>query len=395
MFLPVLKAQGTDEQYARWGKAAEDFGIIGCYAQTEIGHGSNLSNLETTATFMRTSGGGQFILNSPSLSSIKWWIGGLGVISTHALVQAKLIIDSVDYGPHLFIVQIRSLVDHSPLPNVEVGDIGAKFGMAKNDNGWLRFNQAKICRSQLLSRFASVDENGNYNPPVHPKIFYGGMVIIRVQLVEQAWLYLARAVTITSRFFCLLTSRYTTVRRQFLSKSGGDENPVITYPLVKYRLFPLIASCFVFNCVGARTASLFDQMTEQLKSYNADLLPFVHALSSGLKSYFTSYVANAVEESRKICGGSLSSLLAYLCRSRVFQIFWLLSSLHGICCLKYIRGWQRPAYAAIGKIFTQVSQVWDVSPEMAQWKNPVARKLPPACSRFFLRSRKRPSSCCF
>ena len=204
MFIPVLKAQASDEQYAHWGKAAENFEIIGCYAQTEIGHGSNLSNLETTATFVRSSDGGQFVLNSPSLSSLKWWIGGLGVISTHALVQAKLILDGVDHGPHLFIVQIRSLVDHSPMSGVEIGEIGAKFGMAKNDNGWVRFNQMKICRSQLLSRFASVDENGNYNPPVHPKIFYGGMVIIRVQLVEQSWLYLARAVTIAARFSIFL-----------------------------------------------------------------------------------------------------------------------------------------------------------------------------------------------
>lgn len=34
-----------------------------------------------------------------------------------------------DYGPHGFIVQIRSLATHQPLPGVTVGDIGPKFGM--------------------------------------------------------------------------------------------------------------------------------------------------------------------------------------------------------------------------------------------------------------------------
>lgn len=203
MFIPVLKAQASEEQYERWGKAAENFEIIGCYAQTELGHGSNLSKLETTATFVKTQNDGHFILNSPTVSSLKWWVGGLGVICTHALIQAVLIIGSQNHGPHLFIVQIRSLVDHSPMPGVEVGDIGAKFGMTKNDNGWVRFKEAKICRTQLLSRFASIDEDGQYNPPVHPKISYGGMVLIRAQLVQQSWIHLARAVTITARFFLI------------------------------------------------------------------------------------------------------------------------------------------------------------------------------------------------
>jgi acyl-CoA oxidase len=38
----------------------------------------------------------------------KWWIGGLGVAATHAVVQAQLISKGKNYGPHLFIVPIRS-----------------------------------------------------------------------------------------------------------------------------------------------------------------------------------------------------------------------------------------------------------------------------------------------
>lgn len=61
----------------------------------------------------------------------------MGVIATHALIQARLIIDNKDYGAHGFIVPIRSLEDHKPLPGVHVGDIGPKAygGFAKIDNG--------------------------------------------------------------------------------------------------------------------------------------------------------------------------------------------------------------------------------------------------------------------
>jgi acyl-CoA oxidase len=45
--------------------------MIGCYAQTEVGHGSNVRALETTATFLSEHKGGQpggtFVINSRTL----------------------------------------------------------------------------------------------------------------------------------------------------------------------------------------------------------------------------------------------------------------------------------------------------------------------------------------
>ncbi|KAI9078296.1 hypothetical protein K1719_039672 [Acacia pycnantha] len=51
MFVPAIKGQGTDEQQEKWLPLAYKMQIIGCYAQTELGHGSNVQGLETTATF--------------------------------------------------------------------------------------------------------------------------------------------------------------------------------------------------------------------------------------------------------------------------------------------------------------------------------------------------------
>ena len=39
MFVPTLEMQGTTRQQQRWLKAAQNFQIIGTYAQTELGHG--------------------------------------------------------------------------------------------------------------------------------------------------------------------------------------------------------------------------------------------------------------------------------------------------------------------------------------------------------------------
>lgn len=57
-----------------------------------------------------------------------------------------------------FIVQLRSLEDHLPLPGITVGDVGTKFGNgAYNtmDNGVLRFNHVRIPRNQMLMRYVN------------------------------------------------------------------------------------------------------------------------------------------------------------------------------------------------------------------------------------------------
>jgi acyl-CoA oxidase len=51
MFAACIKDLGNKVQRAKWLELAYDFKIMGCYAQTEMGHGSDVQNLETTATF--------------------------------------------------------------------------------------------------------------------------------------------------------------------------------------------------------------------------------------------------------------------------------------------------------------------------------------------------------
>ena len=65
--------------------------IIGTYAQTEIGHGSNVAGLETTATFDKKTD--EFVINTPKNTATKWWCGDMGRFSNYAIVFARLKID--------------------------------------------------------------------------------------------------------------------------------------------------------------------------------------------------------------------------------------------------------------------------------------------------------------
>ncbi|KAJ7391543.1 Acyl-coenzyme A oxidase (Acyl-CoA oxidase) [Desmophyllum pertusum] len=73
MFIPTIKSQGSAEQKAKWLPLAESYQIIGTYAQTELGHGTYVRGLETTATYDKTTQ--EFVIHSPSLSACKWWPG--------------------------------------------------------------------------------------------------------------------------------------------------------------------------------------------------------------------------------------------------------------------------------------------------------------------------------
>lgn len=107
-FQPVILSQGSPEQVQDLGERAKKLAIIGAYAQTELGHGSEVSRLETTATYLPETE--EFEIHSPTLTSTKWWVGGLAKTATHAVVQAQLILPGgKSKGPHLFIVQLRSL----------------------------------------------------------------------------------------------------------------------------------------------------------------------------------------------------------------------------------------------------------------------------------------------
>lgn len=51
LFVPTIMGQGSDEQMMWWLPRAIVFQIVGCYAQTELGHGSNVRGLQTVATY--------------------------------------------------------------------------------------------------------------------------------------------------------------------------------------------------------------------------------------------------------------------------------------------------------------------------------------------------------
>ena len=100
-FMSSIKMLGTPAQRAKWVPLCRQTAIIGCYAQTELGHGSDVMNLETTATFDRAKQA--FILHTPTLTATKFWPGCLGHMANFALVVAQLVVNGKRHGVQTFI----------------------------------------------------------------------------------------------------------------------------------------------------------------------------------------------------------------------------------------------------------------------------------------------------
>jgi len=237
LFFGALSGSATPEQFGYWvGKGALSLnGMVGCFAMTELGHGSNVAGLETTATFDAASD--QFIIHTPRVESTKWWIGGAAQSATHACVFARLLIHGKDYGVKSFIVQLRDPRDFSLMPGVNIGDIGKKMGRDGIDNGWIQFTHVRVPRSHMLMKHTKVSRDGDVQEPPLAQLTYGALIQGRVAMVVDSGNIAKRALTIAIR--------YAAVRRQ--GGSGELETKLLDYRIHQHRLMPLLAHAYVRN----------------------------------------------------------------------------------------------------------------------------------------------------
>jgi acyl-CoA oxidase len=275
--------------------------IHGGYAQTEIGHGSNVQGLQTTATFDKSTD--EFILNTPTNTAYKFWPGEMGgKLGTHAVVFARLIIGENDYGVHIFLTPIRDMRTHKPFPGIEVGDIGPKIGWNFKDNGYLGFEHFRIPRENMLMKYTSVNKEGEYNIEADPTLLYTVILIGRIDILKSAPYTLSKALAIAIRYAC--------VRTQFKDKAGSDqERALIDYQTHQNRLFPLLSASFAMLFTANELDAMVEEMNRKIaQDGDASLVREAHSIISGLKAFYSWMACDGMETARQCCGGAGFSL---------------------------------------------------------------------------------------
>ncbi|CAN3356449.1 acyl-coenzyme A oxidase 2 [Diutina catenulata] len=305
LWIPALKGNGTKEQYNYWvnGKSDTMSTIYGCFAMTELAHGSNIPGLETTATFDEATD--EFVINTPHIGATKWWIGGAAHTSTHAVVFAKLIVKGEDYGIKTFVVPLRD-AHHNVCPGVTVGDIGAKMGRDGIDNGWIQFSHVRIPRFFMLQKFCKVSRDGEVTLPPLEQLSYSALLGGRVGVVFDSYRMICRMVTIALR--------YAVGRTQFPKKGEDSELQILDYALHQRRLFPYLSMAYVVaGSMHKLRASMFkimddievavdnDDMSSLMESI--DLIKGFFVDSAALKATMSWTASACIDECRQACGG--------------------------------------------------------------------------------------------
>lgn len=292
MFKLAIEVLGTSKQRNKWLKLLKSHQIFGSYAQTEMGHGSDIRNLETTAVYDKTNQ--EFVINTPKVSSTKYWIGGLGLTATHCILFAKLMSDENNYGVHPFIVQVRSLDSHEPMKGITVGEIGPKLGNNTIDNGFLQLHNVRVPLENLLAKYGRIRRDGTYYAPPFANMRYFVMMAMRIHMIRDASRHVGKALTIAVR--------YSLMRRQFKT-SKGVERQLLDYQAQQFKILPCLARCYATIFVSKKIHSVYETMMEKLRSGDLHYVKELHSITAGLKAVITSTSLSDIETLRQSCGG--------------------------------------------------------------------------------------------
>jgi len=296
LFGGAVASLGT-KKHRLYVDLANELKILGCFALTEMGHGSNARGVETTATFDRETD--EFVIHSPNIMSQKYFIGG-SVGGSHCVVFAQMLIDGEDYGVQAFVVPLRD-ENGKIFPSIRIKDCGHKMGLQGVDNGRMMFEHHRVPRDNLLDRFGSVTRNGKYETEIKSNTarfatMIGTLIYGRVGLTFSS--------IAVSKLALVIAIRYSAERTQF-GPPGKPEIPILDFLTHQRRLFIPLAKTYAYHFAMRRLLQQVQQ-NDQKK---------LHILAAGMKAMATWHANDALSTARQCTGGQ-----GYLSENRLGEM---------------------------------------------------------------------------
>lgn len=280
---------GTEKHHEKYLKDIGTLALPGCFAMTETGHGSNVQGIETTATYDHANQ--QFIIHTPTDQAKKEYIGNAALHGQMATTFAQLMIDDVCFGVAAFLVPLRDK-QGNVLTGIEIEDCGLKLGLNGVDNGKIKYNQVRIPKDNMLDKFASVDEDGDFTSPISGdnKRFFTMLATLVGGRIG-----IPRAGLSAAKSGLTIAIRYGDSRKQF-GPSGKPEISILNYRTHQRRLMPLLANAYALHFALQYLTNRYTDKTEEDSRE-------IESLAAGLKAFSTWNTTETLQTCREACGG--------------------------------------------------------------------------------------------
>lgn len=296
LFGAAILHLGTREHHERWLPDVMSLKLPGAFAMTEIGHGSDVASIGTTATYDPATE--EFDIHTPFTGAWKDYLGNAAVHGQAAVVFAQLITGGVNHGVHAFFVPIRTPAGDM-MPGVGSEDDGVKGGLNGIDNGRLHFSHVRVPRANLLNRYGNVAADGTYSSDIESP---GRRFFTMIGTLVQGRVSLDGASVRAAQAALAIAIRYGSERRQFPGASGR-ETVLLDYGQHQRRLIPRLAQSFAMAFADERLLTLFDEVFSgagDTPENREDL----ETLAAALKPLSTWAALDTLQEAREACGGA-------------------------------------------------------------------------------------------
>ncbi|MET0899638.1 MAG: acyl-CoA dehydrogenase [Mycobacterium sp.] len=308
LFGGAIENLGTERHHKAYVKRIIDLDLLGCFAMTETGHGSDVQALETTATYDPETE--EFVIDSPTPSSRKDYIGGAAQTARVAAVFAQLITKGEGHGVHCFVVPIRDDAGED-LPGITTSDCHYKGGLPGVDNGRIRFDHVRIPRDNLLNKYADVAADGTYSSPIENS---GRRFFTMLGTLIRGRVTVGGSAGAAARVALDIATRYALQRKQFEAPGAEDEVLIMDYLVHQRRLFPLIAKSYALQFAQNELVAKCHEL-QTAENPDAEEQRELESRAAGLKAANTWHATRAIQEAREACGGA-----GYLAENRLISL---------------------------------------------------------------------------
>lgn len=252
--------------------------------------------METTAVWNEVEQ--NFVINTPTVNSQKFWITNGAYYANYAVVFAQTIVKSKQEGINVFVVRLRD-ENFNLCKGVTIDDMGHKMGLNGVDNARIIFKNVKVSRNDMLNKISDLDEKGNFHSAISSR---------RQRFLAAANRLLSGRLCIGSmsiagtKLTLLITNKYAS-QRLSNGRKGKSDTPISTYQLFQNQIVPLICKTLIYNVGLLAIRKIYSDYCLNPDDYDKDKFNNIVRLCCVIKPIIAWHANETGNICRERCGG--------------------------------------------------------------------------------------------